>query len=111
MRAPTLELFVSLEPKYAVAAGRVAEQHVLHAGAGHGEAGYPVPREHHAQAARVQMELVRVGPAGEWLVHEHDRPLQALEAVAGLDEHVRERAGQALAHRVHLRDVGADYAD
>jgi len=45
------------------------------------------------------------------VVHQHDRSLEALEAVCGLHEDARQLAGEPLAYGVGLSDVRANHAN
>jgi hypothetical protein len=53
-----------------------AQEQVLNAGPGDDETGDAVAGEHHAQAPRVEVELVRVCPTRERMVDDHHPRLQ-----------------------------------
>ena len=70
-----------------------------------------VARKHHAQTSSIEVEVIRVRTAREGVVHEHDRPLESLEAIAGLDQDLGERSREAFHNGAHLGDMAADHAD
>lgn len=92
MSAPAIELGILVDTQHAIAARGVTEEQFPDAAVGNCEARDAVPREHHVQAAHVQVELIGVGPPRKRMVDQHDRALKPLKAVTRLDEHVREGA-------------------
>ena len=72
---------------------------------------HPMAREKDAKPARVEMETRCISTSGQGMLDRHQRPLQPLETIGGLDEDVGEIEAEPLADGIDLCDVGTGNAN
>jgi hypothetical protein len=102
--APAMVLLIDPTGETVTSVG-VHIESVFDGGATHDEAADSVPRERHAQAATVKVEVGEIGDAGKRMLGDHQRPLQSLPSFGGLDYYPAE-PGRNAPHTEFLLDLG-----